>query len=67
MEQWEIDLRKKLEEELPNGIYNIGTKDFVCHTGKQGKINFEVLLHKKITDYLTEVNERFDINDNLSQ
>lgn len=46
MEQWEIDLRAKLEAELPEGAYEIsGNKDIML-TGKQGRIEYEVALHK---------------------
>ncbi len=46
MEQWEKELREKLEAELPDGMYRIGMPPMVAITGKQGKINFEVMLMK---------------------
>ena len=49
-EQEEKDLREKLEKELPNGWYDIGTGDFHCYTGKGGKIDFEVALRKDIQE-----------------
>lgn len=39
MEQWEIDLRAKLETELELGMYNISYGNWVLYTGKDGKIN----------------------------
>ena len=48
MEQWEVDLRKKLNTELKEGAYDISNLDFKCVTGKQGYIEFEVALRKPI-------------------
>jgi hypothetical protein len=48
MEQWEIDLRAELEEEIPKGIYNIGSEGVVVYTGKGGVINYIVLLESEI-------------------
>jgi hypothetical protein len=48
MEQWEVDLRKKLNAELKEGAYDISNLDFKCVTGKQGYIEFEVALRKPI-------------------
>jgi hypothetical protein len=48
MEQWEIDLRVELEEEIPKGIYNIGSEGVVVYTGKGGVINYIVLLESEI-------------------
>jgi hypothetical protein len=47
-EQWEIDLRSKLNAELPDGSYNIGNSSFPCYTGKQGFIEFEVAIQKEV-------------------
>ncbi len=55
MEQWEIDLRRKLEEELPEGMYNIGAGSFVAYTGKGGKINAEVEFHRLVRSGKYEV------------
>lgn len=46
MEQWEIDLRIKLEKELPEGAYEVSGANLVLWTGKQGKINDEVAFYK---------------------
>ena len=53
MEQWEVELRKRLEEQIPHGSYNIGTGepgDMVCYTGKYGRIEFEVALQKLVRE-----------------
>lgn len=53
MEQWEIDKRAKLEKELPEGLYQIGggyQGALMYHTGKEGKINFEIALEKRIRE-----------------
>lgn len=42
MEQWEIDLRAKLEAEIPHGAYNISSNGWVMWTGKGGYINYLV-------------------------
>jgi hypothetical protein len=44
MEQWEIDLREKLEKELPDGAYYIGSSKMCAYTGKQGYIHYRVEL-----------------------
>ena len=54
MEQWEIDLRAKLENELPNGCYVIEGGDMVFATGKCGKIEFEVALRKAASKYIVK-------------
>lgn len=46
MESWERELRDKLEKELPEGSYQIGSGKMIAWTGKGGKINFEVALHR---------------------
>ena len=44
MEDWEKELREKLDKEIPDGLYEIGEPGdrFFMITGKGGKINFEV-------------------------
>lgn len=54
MEQWEIDLRTKLEKELPEDMYNIGMPGFVCWTGKLGRINVEVEFIRACRTYKKE-------------
>jgi hypothetical protein len=52
MEQWEIDLRSKLDKELPDGCYMISEGNFVVATGKGGKIEYEVALVKAANNYI---------------
>lgn len=42
MEQWEIDLRQKLDKEVEHGCYQIGNDKWVYATGKLGYINYLV-------------------------
>ncbi len=55
MEDWEKELREKLNKELLEGSYQIGdpTSGFIAFTGKQGKINFEVELTRYIKNTIT--------------
>ena len=46
--KWEEEFRKKLNEELPEGIYDISAGNLVCFTGKQGKIGLEVGVIKEL-------------------
>ena len=48
MEQWEIDMRAKLEEEIPHGAHNIGFGDWVVITGKGGKINSIIEIERQL-------------------
>jgi len=54
MEDWEIELRAKLDKEIPNGAYQIGTPPVVAWTGKGGYIDFHIemerVLRKLIKD-----------------
>ena len=52
MEQWEIDLRERLDKELEDKMYQIGEGEFVVFTGKQGKIEFEVSLERSFRDMM---------------
>lgn len=61
MEQWEIDLRTKLEKELPDGQYQIGGGAYIMWTGKQGKIESEVALHKELQKLKPQSGYSFDI------
>ena len=54
MEQWEIDLRARLEKDLPEGHYQIGPYDekgLVLYTGKQGKIDYEVAFFRAAKNF----------------
>ena len=54
MEKWEKDLRAKLELEFDDGMYRIGVPPMVALTGKQGKIDFEVMLEKMSNEIKAE-------------
>ena len=58
MEQWEIDLRAELNEEIPKGIYNIGSEGIVVYTGKAGIINYIVILEKEIRGLAQSIREQ---------
>lgn len=52
MEQWEIDLRAKLQKELVDGLFQVGTPGGIhLWTGKGGAIEIEVALQKEIRKY----------------
>lgn len=62
MEQWEIDLRDKLMKELPDGLYSWGDGDKIWgYTGKGGKIDMEVALHKALKEYIKDGTTEDDI------
>lgn len=51
-EQWEIDMREKLNREVEDGFYHIGTPGGIqMGTGKQGYINFQIALVKAANKY----------------
>jgi len=47
MEWWEFVARLKIERELPNQLYRIGSGRYVATTGKRGYIEFEIALQKE--------------------
>ncbi len=47
MEDWEKELREKLNKELEHGGYQIGVEPFIAITGKGGYIDFQVMLQKE--------------------
>jgi hypothetical protein len=47
MEEWEELLRKKLELEIPEGIYTITVEGIKMLTGKYGVIDHKVELARK--------------------
>ena len=53
--KWEEEFRKKLNEELSEGIYDISAGNLVCFTGKQGKIDLEVEVIKELKKKKDEV------------
>ena len=48
MEQWEIDLREKLNKEIPEGTAIIEVGGWTTYMGKQGRIEFDVAIMKEI-------------------
>jgi hypothetical protein len=61
MEQWEIDYRKILNFELPDGIYQLGIDELVVKTGKKGYINYLVEIKRNEIAIL----KQYDIVDKL--
>jgi hypothetical protein len=59
MPKWEIDLRAKLEKELPDGHYQMGVGKFQFEIGKGVKIEFEVamqkVIHQRKKDFASDV------------
>ena len=51
MEDWEKELKDKLEKELPDGLYQIGASPYLITTGKSGHINFEIALRKAAENF----------------
>lgn len=54
MEQWEIDERKRLQEKLPDGAYDLSTPGCGMITGKGGFIEFQIALLKEIRKPIKE-------------
>jgi hypothetical protein len=54
MEQWEKELREKLQKKIKPGIYDVSAGKFVAYTGMQGKIDFEVELERAIRKLLNK-------------
>lgn len=55
MEQWEMDLRAELHEELEDGAYNISFDGFVMYTGKLGYINHLVHIERWKRDFISGI------------
>jgi len=51
MEDWEIELRQKLEDELPEGMYNLR----VIYSGKAGYIEHEIAFRRVLRDQLAKM------------
>jgi len=60
MEQWEVDLRAKLQAELPDGAYEFGGGGVKGFTGKGGYIEFEVAMRKEVRGFT-----RPNLEDNI--
>jgi len=50
MEQWEIDLRARLNKDIPDGAYQIGSGKWVAWTGKLGYITYLVEIERTLRD-----------------
>lgn len=55
MEDWEIELRRRLELELPEGFYDISSDRMIVGTGKQGYINYMVALEQALRDKVKKI------------
>lgn len=53
MEDWEKELRERLDKEIPHGIYKIGAGRMTAWTGKAGRIEYEVALQKHCKNLIT--------------
>lgn len=67
MEEWEKELREQLREELPEGCYDVSSPGIVMYTGKGGKIESVVAIHKEMrkmskdfADAQAEISETHD-------
>jgi len=50
MEEWERELRERLNIEVSDGAYQIGVEKWIVWTGKQGYIDYLVALHRLVKD-----------------
>ena len=57
MEDWEIELRDKLDKELESKLYEIREGEFVVFTGKQGKIDLEVGIERTLREIVNNNNK----------
>ena len=64
MKLWEKKLRENLEKSLPNKMYNIGTDEIICFTGKLGYIDFKVAIEKEVRDSIK--NNEFNLPISVS-
>ncbi len=55
MEDWEKEMRERLDKELENKMYQIGEGEWVAFTGKQGFIDYEVGLEKLLRETMEEL------------
>jgi len=55
MEKWESDLRARLDVEIKDGAYQIGSGKWIAWTGKLGYINYLVELQRTLNDNRTVV------------
>lgn len=55
MDDWEKELREKLDSELTDKLYEIKAGDYVMFTGKAGKIDLEVEVEKTLREKIKNV------------
>lgn len=60
MEQWEIDLRSKLEKNIKPGLYDISSPGMNVQTGKGGYIEYMVAIHRAMKKWTIELKEELD-------
>ena len=57
MEDWEVELRDRLDKEVKDGMHQIKEGDFIAFTGKQGYIDFEVELERTFRTIMDKKDE----------
>lgn len=60
MEDWEKELRDRLDSTLENKLYRVGEGDFIAFTGKQGYIEIEVEVERTLREALTKFDKEKD-------
>ena len=60
MEDWEKELRAKLNEELEDKLYQVGEGEWVAFTGKQGYIDCEVEIERTFRQALSSFDKKKD-------
>lgn len=55
----EKEIRDKLNAELKDGIYTIGTDSLPVLTGKGGYIDFQIALMKEVENYKPKSNKEY--------
>ena len=58
METWERELRERLNVEITDGIYQVGTGKWVAWTGKHGYINYLVELNRLVKENRASLEKR---------
>jgi len=48
MEKWEKELREKLQAEMPERLYTIGSGKLTAVTGKAGYIDYRVAMQQEL-------------------
>ena len=57
MEDWEKDLRERLDKEVSEDIYKIGSPPMIALTGKGGYINYLVEVERGLREWRDELSE----------